>query len=384
MENWRGTLTNILRSSGGEAHLSKIYPEVERVGTNLGKEWQAVTRGNLERNSSDCDAWSGNHNVFSLKEKGSGIWSLKTNAFREEILNPETNFFILTTGKKEHRDKDFEFYTWNTKKNNKVRPGDLFIYRIPQKVSLNNQFYFFGAGKIESMFTPEKGSPQFQEDGDVCAIISKPIHFPNPIFQKNIKPKDLDGERDDWMYMFGQYGMDEIPLEKFIYLINKGTGSSFEFDDEENKISKEAHNKVFEHDFSVSNSEVKTTSSRGKWQSYFRKNIVLPNYEHRCAITGIDTQSLLTAAHILKWADYKDIRLDPQNGICLSQLVDKCFENNLIHIDDEYKLVINKEAKADKQLYKQLKEYEGKKIFLPKNKNAQPNKEYLKIHREEG
>ena len=89
------------------------------------------------------------------------------------------------------------------------------------------------------MFTPEKGSPQFQEDGDVCAIISKPIHFPNPIFQKNIKPKDLDGERDDWMYMFGQYGMDEIPLEKFIYLINKGTGSSFEFDDEENKIIKD-------------------------------------------------------------------------------------------------------------------------------------------------
>ena len=80
---------------------------------------------NLERNSSDCDAWSGNHDVFSLKEKGSGIWSLKTNAFREEILNPETNFFILTTGKKEHRDKDFEFIPGIQRKITKL---DLEIY----------------------------------------------------------------------------------------------------------------------------------------------------------------------------------------------------------------------------------------------------------------
>ena len=152
MKNWRGTLTTILRSAGGKAHLSEIYPEVEILGENLGQEWKAVTRGNLERNCSDCDAWSGNHDVFALNEKGSGVWSLRTNAYKKEILDLNTKFFILTTGKKEHRDKDFEIYTWNTKKNNKVKEGDLFIYRIPQKVSLSNQFYFFGAGKIESLF----------------------------------------------------------------------------------------------------------------------------------------------------------------------------------------------------------------------------------------
>ena len=116
MKNWRGTLTTILRSAGGKAHLSEIYPEVEILGENLGQEWKAVTRGNLERNCSDCDAWSGNHDVFALKEKGSGVWSLRTNAYKKEILDLNTKFFILTTGKKEHRDKDFEIYTWNTKK----------------------------------------------------------------------------------------------------------------------------------------------------------------------------------------------------------------------------------------------------------------------------
>ena len=51
------------------------------------------------------------------------------------------------------------------------------------------------------------------------------------------------------MYMFGQYGMDEISLDKFLYLLNKGTGDIQEFDEEENDIGAKAHNKIFEHDF---------------------------------------------------------------------------------------------------------------------------------------
>jgi len=45
MKNWRNTLTNILRTSGGKAHLSEIYSQVEILGTELGSEWKAVTRG---------------------------------------------------------------------------------------------------------------------------------------------------------------------------------------------------------------------------------------------------------------------------------------------------------------------------------------------------
>jgi putative restriction endonuclease len=382
MKNWRNTLTNILRTSGGEAHLSEIYSQVEILGTQLGPEWKAVTRGALERNCSDCDAWDGKHDVFSLKEKGSGNWFLRTNAFKKDILDPKTNFFILTTGKKEHRDRDFEIYTWNIHKNSKLKPGDLFIYRISQKVSSNNQFYFFGAGKIDSIFYPDKNSPHYQQEGDVCAKISNPVYFNQPIYQKTLKPKDFESRRDDWMYTFGQYGMDEILLDKFLFLLNRGTGKNYSFDQEENEISVKAHNKIFSHDYFVPNSESQTTSSRGKWQRYFREDIVLPNYEFKCAITGIKTTSLLTAAHILRWADYEDKRLDPTNGICLSQLVDKCFENNLIYIDDTYKVRISDEVKKDKDLFDQLKTYEGKRIFLPSNKNAHPNKKYLKIHRE--
>ena len=85
----------------------------------------------------------------------------------------------------------------------------------------------------------------------------------------------------------------------------------------------------------------------------------------------------------MRWADHKDKRLDPQNGICLSKLVDKCFEDKLIFIDDEYKLKIKEEVKNDKELYQQLKKFENIKINLPKNKDSRPKKIYLQKHREE-
>ena len=58
------------------------------------------------------------------------------NLFPEELNNPNTKFFIFDTGKHENIDAhsdvgdiDFERYTWNRKRFNKVDRGDLFIYR---------------------------------------------------------------------------------------------------------------------------------------------------------------------------------------------------------------------------------------------------------------
>ena len=77
----------------------------------------------------------------------------------------------------------------------------------------------------------------------------------------------------------------------------------------------------------------------------------------------------MTAAHILKWSEHPDKRLDPQNGICLSKLVDKCFEDVLIYIDENYKVQLTDEVRGDAHLYKQLQDYENKKIKLPADKS---------------
>ena len=48
MQNWRNTLVDILRSSGGKSHLSEIYSQIEIKGNELGEQWKAGARGNLE------------------------------------------------------------------------------------------------------------------------------------------------------------------------------------------------------------------------------------------------------------------------------------------------------------------------------------------------
>ena len=381
MKNWRETLVNTLRQLNGEANLDDIYKKIEPLITDE-NHWEEGTRQTLEVNSADSKAWNKKHDLFKNPEKGSGRWSLKTNFFKKEILNLNTKFYFLTTGKFEHRDINYEIYTWNKTKNNKLKVGDLFIYRVPQKSSSNKKFYFFGAGQIGEIISPSKEDPQYQREGDLCAKIINSIHFENRIYENDLIPSDLGSEKNNWEHFFDQYGIEEVSLAKFLFLLNKGTGKNFSFEEESNEIRKKIHQRVLNKDYYVPESEVKTKSSRGHHQRTFRNEIILPNYQFKCAITGIKTDSLLTAAHIMSWADYPKKRLDPTNGICLSKLVDKCFEDYLIFIDENYKVILSEEVKKDKNLFEELKKFEGKKISLPPNKDNYPNKEYLRLHME--
>lgn len=119
-------------------------------------------------------------------------------------------------------------------------------------------------------------------------------------------------------------------------------------------------------------------------QSAFR-SMVLYNYEERCAITGINIPELLVAGHIIPWADSTpQQKLNPENGICLSALYDKAFDQGLITISpDDYTV----------QLSSALREYEtqeyydrhfgcisGKQITMPIE--HKPNRDFLAYHKD--
>lgn len=74
-------------------------------------------------------------------------------------------------------------------------------------------------------------------------------------------------------------------------------------------------------------------------QSAFR-SMILYNYEERCAITGISIPDLLVASHIIPWAVNEKERLNPENGICLSALYDKAFDQGFISIDKNNKIIL--------------------------------------------
>ena len=56
-------------------------------------------------------------------------------------------------------------------------------------------------------------------------------------------------------------------------------------------------------------------------QSFFRDRI-LSAYNFRCCVTGLTVQPLLTASHIIPWAEDEKNRLNPRNGLCLNALHD--------------------------------------------------------------
>ncbi len=112
-------------------------------------------------------------------------------------------------------------------------------------------------------------------------------------------------------------------------------------------------------------------------QSVFRQ-MILKTYTGQCAISGIDLPELLVAGHIVPWAENEHERLNPQNGICLSNLYDRAYEKSLICIDTDYKVLISKRLKVEspKEFYQHFfGRFEHQSIRVPKT--YQPKKEFL-------
>ena len=122
-----------------------------------------------------------------------------------------------------------------------------------------------------------------------------------------------------------------------------------------------------------------------KGQDYFRR-MILANYGGRCALTGIDIPQLLLASHIIPWADksHKNDRLNPCNGICLSALYDKAFDQGLITISpDDYSVVLSsvlRENETKEYFDKHFGIIIGKKLMMPSE--YLPNREFLAYHRD--
>ncbi|WP_439574585.1 HNH endonuclease [Phreatobacter sp.] len=86
--------------------------------------------------------------------------------------------------------------------------------------------------------------------------------------------------------------------------------------------------------------DVESLSKSRRGQSAFRK-IILASYDNMCAISSITNEHLLVASHIDPWAVNADRRIDPTNGICLSSIFDRAFENGLVVIGDDWEVLVS-------------------------------------------
>jgi len=114
-------------------------------------------------------------------------------------------------------------------------------------------------------------------------------------------------------------------------------------------------------------------------QSFFRQ-AVLSSYQGRCCMTGLAEQRLLIASHIIPWSKDKTNRLNPSNGLCLSALHDKAFDQGLITVLPDWRIKVSKYLDESKNEFCKMAiiSLEGKKINLPEK--FLPAKEFLVYH----
>ena len=116
-------------------------------------------------------------------------------------------------------------------------------------------------------------------------------------------------------------------------------------------------------------------------QAFFRQT-VLSSYHSRCCITGLAEPRLLLASHIVPWGKDQGNRLNPHNGLCLSALYDRAFDQGLITLDEAWRVVLSATLKKpEPALQKHFHSVEGRQIELPDR--FSPDPQLMQYHREQ-
>jgi predicted restriction endonuclease len=117
-------------------------------------------------------------------------------------------------------------------------------------------------------------------------------------------------------------------------------------------------------------------------QSFFRQAI-LSSYQNRCCMSGLDEPRLLIASHIVPWNKDKANRLNPSNGLCLSALHDRAFDQGLLTVTPDLKIRISKSLSRSKNKFCKmtLLSLDGQSISLPEK--FSPSGEFLNFHNRE-
>lgn len=174
-----------------------------------------------------------------------------------------------------------------------------------------------------------------------------------------------------WEHLFQQYGMNEITADDFWRLLQlAGAGET-----PERCLNTRLGQDILDYSVADQRAELKT---RGSAHREFALQVKL-NYQYRCAISGIKTKAFLVASHIVPWSENHAQRKNPQNGICLSSLLDQAFDQGYISIDEQFKVCIAEQTKQDASLLAYLQPYHAKRIEVPKR--FAPDQGFLAWHR---
>ena len=109
-------------------------------------------------------------------------------------------------------------------------------------------------------------------------------------------------------------------------------------------------------------------------QARFRK-AVLASYDATCCISGLHHEKLVIASHIVPWSEDTKNRLNPQNGLCLSALHDRAYDQGLITVMPDFKVRVSPKIKAhegDSFMTESLLRFDQEPIRFPNRFGPSP------------
>ncbi|NNU44750.1 HNH endonuclease [Ramlibacter montanisoli] len=115
-------------------------------------------------------------------------------------------------------------------------------------------------------------------------------------------------------------------------------------------------------------------------QARFRK-AVLASYNATCCISGLQHPRLLVASHIVPWSEDHQNRLNPRNGLCLSALHDRAYDQGLITVMPDFTVKVSQElSRRDSSDFGTiaLLRFDGQSIRLPERFKPEPS--FLAAH----
>ena len=378
MATYKEDTIEALKNLGGAAHLSKIMNEVSKLREgNLNASWQDTVREVLYENSQDSKYGRGKYgsgeNIFySVEGKGKGVWGLRE---MFAVAPTDLDWFqqLRTDGVK----------------------GDVINFWTPtpwniSRLQVNDKLYFMlkspirkigGFGKFveyKNMKASEAWRKYGRDNGveNLSQLISRTDKYKAKHTKKNLIPDPVIGcilLKDPEFYDNDNLKTDKsegIDFPKQVVKIKY-------FRKREKKVQNEKEReievkKAFELVDSSKSKRKQLTQKERKGQAAFRRDI-LKIYNNSCAITEIKQKEVLEAAHIQGYVNEESNNV--QNGICLRVDIHKLFDNGLISINNDYRVIVSSMLKSTE--YERI---DGKKIKLPNNKMHYPSANALENH----
>lgn len=286
-------------------------------------------------------------------------------------IAPTNKEWFNSLRSRQNKINDFNFWTptpWNIKQLSK---GDKFYFLLKspfRKIGGYGQFKYYENLSINNAWNKFGKSNGVN---DLKELIDKTSSY----MKKNSKDQVLDND-----YQIGCIVL-ENPIffedEEFIELEDVGLDFSKNivklkyFNEDINENKKDNKNKFIL--VSEENAEYTTSKSKKrKGQGKFR-DLLMQAYEGACAITGENCFEVLEAAHIQPYINEDSNNVT--NGILLRCDLHSLFDEGLITIDKNYKVILSNQLISNG-----YEKYQNTKIMLPKNKDNYPDSLAIEYH----